>query len=103
MLFFLFSRAPSPPPPPPIQSIAPQARCIVPVGRVARPAVFTRSVAAKAPESATYVNEEKVRGDRERERWMGFPSCSSPPKKKNGERVLPTRRMHTRALGAVTD
>lgn len=36
-----------------------QARSVVPVGRVPRPAVFTRSVAAKAPESATYANEEK--------------------------------------------
>lgn len=38
-----------------------QARCIVPVGRVARPAVFTRGVAAaKAPESTAYANEEKA-------------------------------------------
>jgi hypothetical protein len=59
----------------PTNQTNPQARCIVPVGRVARPAVFTRSVAAKAPESATYANEEKARARGARDRTRGGAAC----------------------------
>jgi len=58
---------------PPAQSerpfdLNPQARCIVSIGRVARPLVFTRSVAAKAPEATAYANEEKVSEGRREDR-----------------------------------